>query len=134
MNEGKSTKAKWWSRPRSSEDTPDGDFELERPRQAGPAETGTGTGTASDAREAEGGDFELERPGAPRARDEGDYELGLPLSGHDEPTDASPRPGTEAEAESRADVESEADAGPGAGAGPVADAGPQSPGGAGPAP
>ncbi|MFE5603774.1 trypsin-like peptidase domain-containing protein [Streptomyces coelicoflavus] len=135
MNEGKSTKAKWWSRPRSSEDTPDGDFELERPRPAGPAETGTGAGAASDAREADGGDFELERPVAPRATDEGDYELGLPVSGHEEPTDASPRPGTEAEAEaeSRADAESEADAGPGADAGPVGDAGPQAPHGAGPA-
>ncbi|MFE5258876.1 S1C family serine protease [Streptomyces coelicoflavus] len=111
MNEGKSTKAKWWSRPRSSEDTPDGDFELERPRPDGPAETGTDTGAASDAREAEGGDFELERPVVPRATDEGDYELGLPLPGREEPTDARPRPGTEAEAatepESQADAESQ---------------------------
>ncbi|MFC9466377.1 trypsin-like peptidase domain-containing protein [Streptomyces coelicoflavus] len=109
MNEGKSTKAKWWSRPRSSEDTPDGDFELERPRPDGPAETGTDTGAASDAREAEGGDFELERPVVPRATDEGDYELGLPLSGREEPTDARPRPGTEAatEPESQADAESQ---------------------------
>ncbi|WP_415941240.1 trypsin-like peptidase domain-containing protein [Streptomyces sp. 067-1] len=132
MNEGKSTKAKWWSRPRSSEDTPGGDFELERPRPAGPAETGTDTGAASDAREAEGGDFELERPVVPRATDEGDYELGLPLPGRDEPTDAPPRPGTEAEAatgpESKAETGSEADAVSGA------HAGPQAPGGAGPAP
>ncbi|MEW1999297.1 trypsin-like peptidase domain-containing protein [Streptomyces coelicoflavus] len=134
MNEGKSTKAKWWSRPRSSEDTPGGDFELERPHPAGPAETGTDTGAASGAREAEGGDFELERPVVPRATDEGDYELGLPLPGRDEPTDAPARPGAEAATgpESKADAESESESE--AAAGPGAHAGPQAPGGAGPAP
>ncbi|MFC8085087.1 trypsin-like peptidase domain-containing protein [Streptomyces sp. NPDC057340] len=83
MNEGKPTKAKWWSRPRSSEDAPDGDFELERPR---PDHT-AGTGTATGDRETDGGDFELERPATPRAADEGDYELDLPRPERDEPTD-----------------------------------------------
>ncbi|MFH8443809.1 trypsin-like peptidase domain-containing protein [Streptomyces sp. NPDC018026] len=91
MNEGKPTKAKWWSRPRSSEDAPDGDFELERPR---PAPT-TGTGTATDDRAADGGDFELARPAAtPRSAEAGDYELDLPRPERDEPTDAPPRPRT----------------------------------------
>ncbi|MEU2965261.1 trypsin-like peptidase domain-containing protein [Streptomyces ardesiacus] len=92
MNEGKPTKAKWWSRPRSSEDAPDGDFELERPRPARPAAAGTDTGAdaALDDRRAETGDFELERPVAPRAADEGDYELDRPE--RKEPADASPPP------------------------------------------
>ncbi|WP_411099914.1 trypsin-like peptidase domain-containing protein [Streptomyces sp. x-45] len=84
MNEGKPTKAKWWSRPRSSDDTPDGDFELERPRPAPTA----GTDTATD-----GGDFELARPAAPHA-DGGDYELDVPRPERAEPTDAGlPRQG-----------------------------------------
>ncbi|MCQ4197420.1 protease, partial [Streptomyces parvulus] len=65
MNEAKPTKAKWWTRPRSSEDATDGDFELERPRGADAGSTGDG-------------DFELERPAPPRgteASDDGDYEL-----------------------------------------------------------
>ncbi|MFJ5916969.1 trypsin-like peptidase domain-containing protein [Streptomyces ardesiacus] len=92
MNEGKPTKAKWWSRPRSSEDAPDGDFELERPRPARPAAAGTDTGAdaALDDRRAETGDFELERPVAPRAADEGDYELDRPE--RKEPADAPPPP------------------------------------------
>ncbi|MGW4547081.1 trypsin-like peptidase domain-containing protein [Streptomyces violaceorubidus] len=94
MNEGKPTKAKWWSRPRSSEDAPagapDGDFELERPRPV-PA---TGPGPATDGPESDGGDFELERPAAPRATDGGDYELDLPRPERDEPADAAvPRQG-----------------------------------------
>jgi putative serine protease PepD len=85
MNEGKPTKAKWWSRPRSSEDAPDGDFELERPRPIPTA----GTDTAAD-----GGDFELARPATPHARDEGDYELDLPRPERAEPVDAGlPRQG-----------------------------------------
>ncbi|MFF0587913.1 trypsin-like peptidase domain-containing protein [Streptomyces sp. NPDC003781] len=89
MNEGKPTKAKWWSRPRSSEDAPDGDFELERPR---PDHT-AGTGTATGDRETDGGDFELERPATPPAADEGDYELDLPRPERDEPTDGPRQPG-----------------------------------------
>ncbi|WP_399942566.1 trypsin-like peptidase domain-containing protein [Streptomyces sp. BBFR25] len=85
MNEGKPTKAKWWSRPRSSEDALDGDFELERPRPTPTA----GTDTAAD-----GGDFELARPATPHARDEGDYELDRPRPGRAEPVDAGlPRQG-----------------------------------------
>lgn len=86
MNEGKPTKAKWWSRPRASEDAPDGDFELERPR---PTHT-TGTADAGG-----GGDFELERP-APRATD-GDYDL--PLPERDDPTGAPPHPRTARDAD-----------------------------------
>ncbi|MEU5140190.1 trypsin-like peptidase domain-containing protein [Streptomyces sp. NPDC021139] len=85
MNEGKPTKAKWWSRPRSSEDATDGDFELERPRPIPTA----GTDTATD-----GGDFELARPATPHASDEGDYELDLPRPERAEPADAGlPRQG-----------------------------------------
>ncbi|WP_329472160.1 trypsin-like peptidase domain-containing protein [Streptomyces sp. NBC_01723] len=81
MNEAKPTKAKWWTRPRSSEDATDGDFELERPRGTGPDRT-------------DGGDFELERPAPPRAADEGDYELDRPAPGGDVPlpTPAAERP------------------------------------------
>ncbi|MCF2125827.1 trypsin-like peptidase domain-containing protein [Strepomyces sp. STD 3.1] len=75
MNEAKPTKAKWWTRPRSSEDATDGDFELERPRGTGPEGT-------------DGGDFELERPLPPRAADEGDYELDRPAPGGE----ARPKP------------------------------------------
>ncbi|MFJ7770820.1 trypsin-like peptidase domain-containing protein [Streptomyces sp. NPDC097107] len=82
MNEGKPTKAKWWSRPRSSEDATDGDFELERPR---PAHT---TGSGGDV--ADGGDFELERPAPIRVADEGDYELDRPVTETDVHTDADP--------------------------------------------
>ncbi|MFE1992704.1 S1C family serine protease [Streptomyces parvulus] len=70
MNEAKPTKAKWWTRPRSSEDATDGDFELERPRGADAGSTGDG-------------DFELERPAPPRgteASDDGDYELDRPAA------------------------------------------------------
>ncbi|MFJ3887139.1 S1C family serine protease [Streptomyces rubrogriseus] len=92
MNEGKPTKAKWWSRPRTSEDAPDGDFELERPRPA-PA-----PGTDDPA--TDGGDFELARPAAatPRSPEAGDYELDLPLPERNEPTDAPPHPRTAGEA------------------------------------
>ncbi|GGQ51623.1 S1C family serine protease [Streptomyces flaveolus] len=87
MNEGKPTKAKWWSRPRPSGDGSDGDFELARPRAA------HGTGDA----EPDGGDFPLKRPEAPRATGErdhdGDYELDGPAARPVEPTpdtDAAP--------------------------------------------
>ncbi|MFF0510832.1 trypsin-like peptidase domain-containing protein [Streptomyces sp. NPDC004250] len=81
MNEAKPTKAKWWTRPRSSGDATDGDFELERPRGTGPERT-------------DGGDFELERPAPPRAADEGDYELDRPAPGADvpPPTPSAERP------------------------------------------
>ncbi|MGW7279518.1 trypsin-like peptidase domain-containing protein [Streptomyces sp. NPDC054844] len=91
MNEGKPTKAKWWSRPRSSEDATDGDFELERPR---PAHT---TGSGGDV--ADGGDFELERPAPSRVADEGDYELDRPVTETDVHTDADPYGGAGAGAD-----------------------------------
>ena len=109
MNEGKPTKAKWWSRPRASEDAPDGDFELERPRPAGPE--GRAAGEAPDGRDAEAGDFELERPMPPRATDDGDYELDRPRPDRNAP----PRPRTDRDRD--------------AVAGPVAEAGPHRPGG-----
>ncbi|MGW8061640.1 trypsin-like peptidase domain-containing protein [Streptomyces ziwulingensis] len=71
MNEGKPTKAKRWTRPRSSHDASGGDFELERPRAAHPALTGDD--------EPGGGDFELERPAPRHASGTGDYERPEPL-------------------------------------------------------
>ncbi|MEV0173425.1 trypsin-like peptidase domain-containing protein [Streptomyces sp. NPDC050803] len=84
MDEGKPTKAKWWSRPRlqgpaarteGASPTPvpneDGDFELERP-------AGTGV-EAVPSDTSESGDFELEQPVAPSSSD-GDYELSRPTA------------------------------------------------------
>ncbi|MFB7088087.1 trypsin-like peptidase domain-containing protein [Streptomyces sp. NPDC056296] len=88
MNEGKPTKAKWWSRPRSSEDATDGDFELERPRPA--HTTGTGGDGSDGFGGSDGGDFELERPAPIRVADEGDYELDRPVTETDVHTDADP--------------------------------------------
>ncbi|MEU6182675.1 trypsin-like peptidase domain-containing protein [Streptomyces coeruleorubidus] len=62
MNEGKPTKAKWWSRPR-----PQG--LSGEPESAGPA-----PGASADT----DGDFELARPAARQADDGGDYELRRP--------------------------------------------------------
>ncbi|MFJ8462580.1 trypsin-like peptidase domain-containing protein [Streptomyces swartbergensis] len=62
MNEGKPTKAKWWSRPR-----PQG--LSEEPESTRPA-----PGDLADT----DGDFELARPAARRAEDGGDYELRRP--------------------------------------------------------
>ncbi|MFD5965239.1 trypsin-like peptidase domain-containing protein [Streptomyces sp. NPDC058783] len=117
MNEGKPTKAKWWSRPRASEDAPDGDFELERPRPAGPE--GTAAGAAPDDRDAEAGDFELERPMPPRATDAGDYELDRPRPDRNEPVDAPPR--QRAHRDHDAGTGTAAEAGPHRPGGPVAD-------------
>ncbi|MFE6590184.1 trypsin-like peptidase domain-containing protein [Streptomyces sp. NPDC057781] len=109
MNEGKPTKAKWWSRPRSSEDATDGDFELERPRPAHTTGNGgdvaDGSGGTGGGDGADGGDFELERPAPIRVADEGDYELDQPVTETDVHTDAEPYGGA------------------GAGAGPHAGAG-----------
>ncbi|GJF19468.1 trypsin-like peptidase domain-containing protein [Streptomyces sp. HO565] len=90
MNEGKPTKAKWWSR-RPSGDGSDGDFELARPRAAH---------DTADA-EPDGGDLPLERPEAPRAAGErdhgGDYELDGPAARPVEPTtDTGAAPGAPA--------------------------------------
>ncbi|MFH9816474.1 S1C family serine protease [Streptomyces sp. NPDC017230] len=112
MNEGKPTKAKWWSRPRSPEDTTDGDFELERPR--------TATDVVADG--DDGGDFELERPAAVRVADEGDYELDRPASETDRPTDGGGTAYPGEPAGGAADAVPYA--GAGTGAGPYADAAP----------
>ncbi|GAA5208454.1 trypsin-like peptidase domain-containing protein [Streptomyces thinghirensis] len=95
MNEGKPTKAKWWSRPRSSEDATDGDFELERPRPA--HTTGNGGDVADGSGGTDGGDFELERPAPIRVADEGDYELDRPVTETDVHTDADPHGGARAD-------------------------------------
>ncbi|MEU6101825.1 S1C family serine protease [Streptomyces flaveolus] len=96
MNEGKPTKAKWWSRPRPSGDGSDGDFELARPRAVH---------VTGDA-EPDGNDFPLRRPEAPRAADGrdhgGDYELDGPAARPGEPTtDTGATPGAPAVPEPR---------------------------------
>ncbi|OUC98461.1 protease, partial [Streptomyces swartbergensis] len=62
MNEGKPTKAKWWSRPRPQGLTGE------------PESTGPAPGDLADT----DGDFELARPAGRRAEDGGDYELRRP--------------------------------------------------------
>ncbi|MFC7984069.1 trypsin-like peptidase domain-containing protein [Streptomyces sp. NPDC057336] len=117
MNEGKPTKAKWWSRPRSSDDATDGDFELQRPRTAHAAVSGDEA--AAD------GDFELERPAAPAADD---YELDRPSAVPDGSADAGPRAATAPHPDPRrTGVEDVEDTGVRApsGAGASAGAGPQ---------
>ncbi|WAZ23950.1 trypsin-like peptidase domain-containing protein [Streptomyces cinnabarinus] len=84
MNEGKPTKAKWWSRPRLQ--GPSG-------RTDGTAEPSPGPAPVPNA----DGDFELERPIADTSA-EGDYEL----SGPAVETVPSTRSGTAASAESSA--------------------------------
>ncbi|MEW2611466.1 trypsin-like peptidase domain-containing protein [Streptomyces sp. NPDC047880] len=95
MNEGKPTKAKWWSRPRPQDRT--GEPEGTDPRVAddqvmaesqgvaeAPAVEGQGVGgphqaesARADRTGASDGDFELPRP-APRPDQDGDYELRRP--------------------------------------------------------
>lgn len=105
MNEGKPTKAKWWSRPRSA-DVPDGDFELERPR----ADRTTGTGDV----EAGDGDFELERPAPRHASGTGDYELERPAPGPGEDTSAGPDNRADPDAAPHADADADGGSHPGA--------------------
>ncbi|GAB7104302.1 hypothetical protein JCM4814A_26160 [Streptomyces phaeofaciens JCM 4814] len=70
MDEGKPTKAKWWSRPRPQTpsgpaESPDGDFELARPAAAGEGENGRGDGDRDGYGHDDGdgdGDYELSRP------------------------------------------------------------------------
>ncbi|WP_338782882.1 trypsin-like peptidase domain-containing protein [Streptomyces sp. DG1A-41] len=71
MNEGKPTKAKWWSRPR-----PQG-------LPGGPESTGWAPGDVADS----DGDFELARPAVRQAGDGGDYELRRPEAA---PADGEP--------------------------------------------
>ncbi|MEU2282858.1 trypsin-like peptidase domain-containing protein [Streptomyces sp. NPDC013178] len=99
MNEGKPTKAKWWSRPRpqspggqeSGRENTEGDFELARPVGAAVEENAA----AGPVVAAEGG------------RDDGDYELSRPVS------EGSP----EAEAKVPAETEPEPTVGASASAG-----------------
>ncbi|WP_329220776.1 trypsin-like peptidase domain-containing protein [Streptomyces sp. NBC_01485] len=101
MDEGKPTRAKWWSRPRpqaSSGDVGEGDFELARPVAS--AQDGTApaeavgessaepmdTAAASDA----GGAFDTGADadsGAHVHSDDGDYELSRPAGGTASPAD-----------------------------------------------
>ncbi|GGN82741.1 protease [Streptomyces albiflavescens] len=122
MNDGKPTKAKWWSRPRPQ--VPPGDAGV------GSSEVADGPGGAADARtpggavgtrsdvgtpgsttgQDTGGDFELDRPAAvPAARRsgaDGDFELERPApvrrtsaqGGDAAPTDHVPAPGDIGEA------------------------------------
>ncbi|MEU1918472.1 trypsin-like peptidase domain-containing protein [Streptomyces massasporeus] len=89
MNEGKPTKAKWWSRPRPQDPSgdPDGTGGAQEPVTA-PADPADGDG-----------DFELARPAA-RTDEDGDYELRRPEA---VPAAASTVPG-EAPAEAAASV------------------------------
>ncbi|WP_367320981.1 trypsin-like peptidase domain-containing protein [Streptomyces sp. HUAS ZL42] len=92
MNEGKPTKAKWWSRPRPQEPAGETGDEVilgsgEDERAAVDAPGGAAHGDRAD------GDFELAKPagnrggdaaagaGAGAAADDGDYELSLPSPG-----------------------------------------------------
>ncbi|MFH9587445.1 trypsin-like peptidase domain-containing protein [Streptomyces luteogriseus] len=68
MNEGKPTKAKWWSRPRPQD--PSGD-----PDGTGGTDGAQGPATAPANPTDGDGDFELARPAAPH---DGDYELRRP--------------------------------------------------------
>ncbi|WP_435282156.1 trypsin-like peptidase domain-containing protein [Streptomyces koelreuteriae] len=72
MNEGKPTKAKWWSRP--------------RPQDA-PGEP-EGQGAAPEDSADTDGDFELARPAVRQGEDAGDYELRRP----EEPADTAVEP------------------------------------------
>ncbi|MEU0584119.1 trypsin-like peptidase domain-containing protein [Streptomyces sp. NPDC006132] len=78
MNEGKPTKAKWWSRPRPQ--GPSGEPEgTDGPAAAdlGTAEAGEQVAPQAAAADTDG-DFELPRPAAPQQDDAGDYELRSP--------------------------------------------------------
>ncbi|MFF5182430.1 trypsin-like peptidase domain-containing protein [Streptomyces sp. NPDC000345] len=96
MDEGKPTKAKWWSRPRpgapegpGEPDAPaEGDFELARP-----AEASDGAAASAGAPERSGGEADGVNPGLAEGADpddrdlgsgdgdsDGDYELSLPVS------------------------------------------------------
>ncbi|MGW0290792.1 S1C family serine protease [Streptomyces tuirus] len=92
MNEGKPTKAKWWSRPRPQDPSgcPDGTGGAQEPTSA-PAHLTDGDG-----------DFELARPTAPTDGD-GDYELRRPEAAPATASTASTVPG-EAPAEAAASV------------------------------
>ncbi|MFE9772794.1 trypsin-like peptidase domain-containing protein [Streptomyces sp. NPDC005931] len=91
MNEGKPTKAKWWSRPR-----PQGPSGAGEPEEAASADAVHGDAEPGEAARPEAartepearhvvvsghdGDYELARPAAPRHGTEGDYALDRPTS------------------------------------------------------
>ncbi|MFE7902680.1 trypsin-like peptidase domain-containing protein [Streptomyces sp. NPDC057424] len=104
MNEGKPTKAKWWSRPRPQDFTgePEG---TDGAVADGPGGTGPhGPVTAPAHRSGTDGDFELPRPAA-RHDEDGDYELrrpeAVPAGGAGEP--ATSAPGAAATGDARAE-------------------------------
>ncbi|MFF0006035.1 trypsin-like peptidase domain-containing protein [Streptomyces tibetensis] len=76
MNEGKPTKAKWWSRPRPQDHAgePDGTDQVTAEDPGGSGVHGPETAQVSTGPD---GDFELPRP-APRHDTDGDYELRRP--------------------------------------------------------
>ncbi|MFJ8051341.1 trypsin-like peptidase domain-containing protein [Streptomyces luteogriseus] len=94
MNEGKPTKAKWWSRPRPQD--PPGD----------PDGTGGAQGPATAPADLTDGDFELARPAALPDAD-GDYELRHPETA----PAAAPTASGEAPAEAAASVPAAREAG-----------------------
>ncbi|MFF5495297.1 S1C family serine protease [Streptomyces aquilus] len=97
MNEGKPTKAKWWSRAGGGDAAlPDGDYELRRPQDASPVD--------DSERGLPEGDFELRAPqdaseaqGASEAQDAPDRHE--PPSGDASDADAHPAPAPAAAAE-----------------------------------
>ncbi|MEU0170384.1 trypsin-like peptidase domain-containing protein [Streptomyces iakyrus] len=106
MNEGKPTKAKWWSRPRPQDlaEEPEGTdgAVAEDPGVHGPV-------TAAAEPAGTDGDFELAQPAA-RPAEDGDYELrrpeavpsGGPAGGLEEPVAAAPGAGEAAPGEAAA--------------------------------
>ncbi|MFF6951410.1 trypsin-like peptidase domain-containing protein [Streptomyces iakyrus] len=108
MNEGKPTKAKWWSRPRPQDlaEEPEGTdgAVAENPGAHGPV-------TAAAEPAGTDGDFELARPAA-RPAEDGDYELrrpeavpsGGPAGGLEKPVAAAPRAGETTPGEAAAEA------------------------------
>ncbi|GAA2287562.1 trypsin-like peptidase domain-containing protein [Streptomyces hawaiiensis] len=115
MNEGKPTKAKWWSRPRPQDpaEEPEGTDQVV-------AEAPGGNGVHGPATAATGpdGDFELPRP-APRPDGDGDYELRRPEAAPPE-TETAGEPTTSAPG--AAEAEQGVPVVPAPSAGPVQDA------------
>ncbi|MFF5963614.1 trypsin-like peptidase domain-containing protein [Streptomyces collinus] len=108
MNEGKPTKAKWWSRPRPQDlaEEPEGTDEavVEGPGAHGPV-------TAAPEPTGTDGDFELARPSA-RPAEDGDYELrrpeaapsGGPAAGLEKPVVPAPGVGETAPGQAAAEA------------------------------
>ncbi|MEU1314003.1 S1C family serine protease [Streptomyces tibetensis] len=94
MNEGKPTKAKWWSRPRPQDHAgePDGTDQVTAEDPDGNGVHGPETAQVSTGPD---GDFELPRP-APRHDTDGDYELRRPeaVPAESAAKATAPEPGT----------------------------------------